>query len=236
MIEINGAVQSLVSRRDTTMDKKDHALAIVKAGLNAVPVIGGSLASLIDDYVPSSTQESIEKVTQLLGEELGALKDRIDTEAVDKSEFSDLFKSCYLTIVRTSQRSKLQAVASILANLLLRRNDPDKLSYNELDHAIRCVESLSIGAIHTLGVAYSLGKKEGKLYKERPFLFDFEWLQKSSGIEPSLLFGLVGELNMSNLLHLPGAPSIRTENYGNYPIELTPLGVRFVERILKNGG
>jgi hypothetical protein len=36
-------------------------------------------------------------------EELDTLNDRIDTEVVDKDEFAELFKSAYLTIVRTTQ-------------------------------------------------------------------------------------------------------------------------------------
>jgi hypothetical protein len=38
--------------------KTDHVLAVFKAGLNAVPVVvGGSVASLIGDYEPTSTQK-----------------------------------------------------------------------------------------------------------------------------------------------------------------------------------
>ena len=32
--------------------KADHALIVIKAGLNAIPVLGGVPASLIGDYVP----------------------------------------------------------------------------------------------------------------------------------------------------------------------------------------
>ncbi len=46
--------------------------------------------------------------------------------------------------------------------------------------------------------------------------------------------GLVSELNSLNLLHMPGAPTIRTRDYANYPIELSILGVRFVLTILKD--
>jgi len=45
--------------------------------------------------------------------------------------------------------------------------------------------------------------------------------------------GLVGELNSANLIHLAGAPTIATPAYANYPIQLTPLGVRFCERLLE---
>ena len=52
---------------------KDHALAVVKAALNLIPVVGGTIASLVGDYVPSSTQKAVERTIELLGEKLGAL-------------------------------------------------------------------------------------------------------------------------------------------------------------------
>lgn len=121
-----------------------------------MPVVGGSIASLIGDYVPLSTQRSIEKTTELLKQKLTALEGRIDTEAVNKDEFSDLFKSCYLVVVRTTQEEKLRAASGILANLFLKPGDPEKLSYSELDHFVRCLDGLSIGAIVTLGTVNSL--------------------------------------------------------------------------------
>ena len=57
---------------------KDHVIAIIKAGLNAVPYVGDSIASLIGDHVPTSTERSIEKTMEPLGEKLASLKARID--------------------------------------------------------------------------------------------------------------------------------------------------------------
>lgn len=217
-----------------TYTKSDHALIAIKAVLNAVPGVGGSIASLIGDYIPLSTQRSVEIATQLLEERLENLENRIDVDAVNKDEFSELFKSCYLAIVRTTQESKLRAAAALLANLLLQPGDPDKLPYTELDHFVRCVDSLSIGAIHVVGVAYELFKNRGSRNVDAYGLrFDFEGLQtRMDSMEPSLLMGLVGELHTMNLLHLPGIPDVRVQDYGNYAIELTPLGARFVERSL----
>src|SRR6266851_5467955 len=79
--------------------RSDHAIALVKAALNLVPSIGGAVASLIDDYVPLSTQRSIEKAMDSLGEKLASLEGRIDVSAVNKDDFSELFKSCFLVIV-----------------------------------------------------------------------------------------------------------------------------------------
>jgi hypothetical protein len=217
-----------------TQNKSDHALAVIKAALNAVPIVGGSIASLIGDYVPLSTQRSLETATKLLAERLERLESRIDVNAVNKDEFSDLFKSCYLVIVRTTQESKLRAAAAILANLLLRPGDPKKLSYTELDHFVRCVDVLSTGAITTLGRAYELFKDRGTYNLETGagYRFNFSQLYESCYMHASLLMGVIGELNAMNLLHMPGVPAVREQKYANYALELTPLGIRFVEELL----
>lgn len=51
-------------------------------------------------------------------------------------------------------------------------------------------------------------------------------------IGPDLLMGLIGELAGGNLLHIPSAPGIRTADYANYPVELTPIGGKFALRFL----
>ena len=215
--------------------KSDHVMAIIKAGVSAIPCIGGSIASLIGDYVPSATQRSIETAIEMLKQKLKQLADRIDADAVNKEEFAELFKSCYLSIVRTQQKRKLNAAANLLANILLRDGDPDKLPYTELDHFARCLEVLSVGAIEALGHAVDLARKsKPQEYKVQPFRFDFEQLQsRMTKTDAFLLMGLVGELNSANLIHLAGAPTIATPAYANYPIQLTPLGVRFCERLLE---
>ena len=228
--------------------KADHALIVIKAGVNAIPIVGGALASLIGDYVPLSTQRSIEKATLSLKEELDKLHDRVDLEAVNKDEFADLFKSSFLAIVRTTNEEKLRAASAILVNLFLKPGDSDKLPYTELDHFIRCLDQLSVGALAVLGFVYDLGGKNvPPNYSEGDIRRSLEALRSVQGIrlefravhagmkevDPSLLMGLLGELNAGNLIHLPGVPTIRTPDFGNYPIELTALGIRFVERVLK---
>jgi hypothetical protein len=47
---------------DASKAPKDLLIAIIKAGLNAVPLVGGSIASLIGDCVTTSTQRAIKKV------------------------------------------------------------------------------------------------------------------------------------------------------------------------------
>lgn len=216
-------------------EASEHALAVVKAGLNLIPGVGGAIASLVDDYIPTATQRNIERTLELLRQHLAMVEDRINVELVNKDEFAELFKSCALVIVRTHHEEKLRAAAGLLTNILLTPGDPEKLSYAELDHFIRCVESLSVGAIETLGRAYDLARKRaGDAALNKPVPFEFADLQREmEDTSPHLLMGLVGELSGQNLVFMRGSPSIRTADYQNVPLEMTPLGARFVAYLLR---
>lgn len=215
-------------------EPKDHALALVKAGVSAVPIVGGTIASLIGDYIPTATQKSIVKSIDILKARLEMLGNRVDTDNIKKDEFSELFKTCYLIMVRTHQEKKLQGAAELIANILLKEGDSDKLSYTELDHFARCLDALSIGAIQVLGHCVDLAKsRKDTVSDNRNIRFDFTAIHRCvTHIPVDLIMGLLAELNSFHLIHLTGAPSVRTPNYGNYPIEVPPIAFRFATCIL----
>jgi hypothetical protein len=204
-----------------------HTLAVVKAATNLIPYVGGAIASLISDYVPSSTQRSIDRGLVLLADRLKTVEDRIDPETINKDEFSELFKSCYLIFIRTHQEEKLQAASALLTNLMLKAGDPSKLPYEELDHLVRCVDGLSIGAIAFLGVVRELVKRPQSNNR-----VDFGIVNsRFPEMDVSLLMSLATELASLNLIHIM-EPAMATQNYSNYAIELTPVGTRFVDHFL----
>jgi hypothetical protein len=208
---------------------KDHIIAVIKASLNAVPFVGGSIASLISDYVPTSTERAIKTAIELLGEKLTLLEGRIDVEGVNKDDFAELFKSCYLVIVRTNREEKLRAAAAMLANLLLRADDPKKVSYEELDHLVRCLDALSIGAISVIGASYQIAISPSSSQGN----FHFPQLRKEfPQFDPSLLMSLVSELRSLNLLRVQEG-GIRTPDHDEVLLELTSIGKRFVERFIE---
>ena len=208
----------------------DHAVSVAKAAVSAVPWVGGPLASLANDYIPSHTERSRDRAIVLLDERLEALGERLDAEAVDRDDFAELAKTCYLTIVRSHREEKLKAATGILANLLLREGDPDKLKYTELDHFARCVETLSSGAIEVLGSVAHVTHAEGR--RNMAFGDLFCRLPQHS---PELLMGLVAELHGVNLLHRR-IPSIEMANYANHQVSLTPLGARFAQFLTEQNG
>lgn len=217
----------------------DHVLAIVKAGVSAVPVVGGPIASLISDYIPFSTQRAVEQAIEDLAAQLSAVQSRLEPEAVDREQFAELFKSCYLVLVKTHQTKRRQSAVRLIVNALRKASDPDKLSYTELDHAVRCLDSLSSGALEVLSQALILARQTNFQPSRIYYRFNLSDLQsRLPGTEPSLLLGLVGELNGFSLLHQPGIPTARDEKnlYGNYPIELTILGWKFGKFVLGEHG
>jgi hypothetical protein len=213
----------------------EHVLAVIKAGLNAVPVVGGAIASLIGDYIPTATQRNVQDTLESLRLHIESLGNRIDVGAINREEFAEVFKSAYLVIIRTHQTSKLRAAVLLVSNVLLREGDPEKLSYTEIDHYVRCLDLLSIGGIQTLALAVRIAEeREPNALADRSVRINFEALQEECqpAIAPSLLMGLVGELDTLNLVHRAGVPNIRSPNYGNYPLEVTPLGGRFAKHLL----
>ena len=216
--------------------KTDHAVSLIKAGVSTIPIVGGAIASLVGDYIPTATQKSAEKTFQYLRIEIDKLKDRMDVENINKDEFSELFKSSYLVIIRTHEERKLQAAAAIISNIFLKSGDPEKLSFNELDLYVRCLDNLSIGAINVLGEMVRLARKsEPENVEKRHTRFTFQDINKAfSHVEPSFLMGQIAELNNFNLVHIQGSPQIRQIDYQNYVIELTPLGAKFVAHLLKS--
>ncbi|MCY4002496.1 MAG: hypothetical protein OXF33_02130 [Rhodospirillales bacterium] len=210
--------------------KTDHAVAIAKAMVSAVPWVGGPLASLANDYIPSHTERARDRAIALLDERLEALGERLDAKAVNRDDFAELAKTCYLTIVRSHREEKLKAATGILANFLLREGDPDKLKYTELDYFARCVETLSNGAIEVLGNvvdAYQVGGRKNMALGDL-----FSCLPQYSS---ELLMGLVAELDAVNLLHRR-VPSIEMPNHANNQVRLTPLGERFAQFLIEQDG
>ncbi len=52
--------------------------------------------------------------------------------------------------MRTHRKEKIKAATSLIANVLFKDGDPEKLNFTELDHFSRCLDSLSIGAIDVI--------------------------------------------------------------------------------------
>jgi len=77
-------------RHIASSEARDHIVNIIKAGINAVPGVGGVISSLIDDYIPKVKEERLRKLlenlskdAQTLGEKLSQVQERyVHTEEI----------------------------------------------------------------------------------------------------------------------------------------------------------
>jgi hypothetical protein len=211
----------------------DHAIAVVKAVLHLTH-FGGAIASLLDDYIPSATERDVKKTLEFFGDKINILESRVvDIDQINKDEFSELFKSCISIAQRTHREEKLRAAANMLANLLLKPGDEAKVSYDELDHLIRCVDSLSAGAISALGAirlistTHPLGPQQEAI--------PFRQLRARLQMDASLLRSLVSELTG---FHLASVQETTIRGYAETEhddslLTISPIGKRLVERFIE---
>lgn len=226
--------------RDDALDRLDIALIPLKAALNAVPIVGGTLASLIGDCMAQFQRQSMKKAAELLREKVAEIENRINTEAVNKEDFAELFGKYTVLAATTSREEKLRAASNILANALLPANDKNKSPFDELDHLMHCVSALSSGAIALLGASIQIadqtrvsGARAPRPVNRSAARFHFaEIRQKLPDLAPHLILGLAAELRSLNLLHITEG-AIATPNYQHYLFGVTPIGLLFAERFIE---
>jgi hypothetical protein len=224
----------LIMDGDGSLDRVDVALIPLKAALNMVPVVGGSLAGLIGDCMARFQQEAMKKAVAFLEQKVAELGARIDNEAINKDDFAELFGKYAALAATTSREEKLRAASNILANALLPPGDPKKSLFDELDHLMHCVSALSSGAIALLGASVQIANQLRPVgtnrTQTRVHLVDIS--QKLPDLSPQLMLGLVAELRSLNLLHVTEG-AIAAPDLGHYAISVTSLGFLFAERFVE---
>ena len=209
----------------------DHLRSVVKVLISAIPCVGGPIATLISEYVSSATERDTKRALEIFSAKIQEIRERIEVDKIDQDEFSELFKSSYLVMVRTHRDEKLRAAANILANLCLMPNDQYKSSYEELDHLIRCIDALSIGAIEVLGASIRLSRT----VPTGPQLKTFRFEQLGSVFpqrDADLVMSLVSELRGFHLIRVQEMP-MRSPGYQGTLLEPTATGRRLAERFIE---
>jgi hypothetical protein len=200
--------------------------------VSAIPFVGGSLAALVE-FVPTAKERNTKKAIGFFHEQITALENRIDTDAVDKDEFAELFTSCVEAMARTHRDEKLHAAANILATLLLKQGDHARVSYNELDHLIRCVDALSIGAISVLGAIREVSATRPLGPQQEAI--QFGQLRSRLQMDVHLLKSLVSELQGFHLVHVQEAPlrGYAEAEYDGDHLTMSAIVRRLIEQFIE---
>lgn len=108
--------------RIASSESRDHVINVIKAGLNAIPCVGGVIASLIDDYIPKFKEERLRKLLDDLSKDAQAMGEKLSSiqeEYVHSEEYAFLFERCLKNAMDNYREEKLKAYRAILLNALL---------------------------------------------------------------------------------------------------------------------
>jgi hypothetical protein len=211
------------------LEKTDHILAIAKASLSAIPFIGGSIASLVGDYIQSSSQKNEKKLIEILTSKISQVENRIKLDEINKDEFAELFKECYLITLKTSREEKIQACANILTNNLLEGKDQEKFTFDKLELFTKVLDRISFGSIKLLNTIVQLSKKKQNFgWEELKFASLLQELGYPNDIDPALILSFAGELASFKFIILKDE-SYLSPSYADHRIRLTESGKEFID-------
>lgn len=162
------AIHGALARRESELDETpavDHALTVALAGLQALPVIGGVIATFIDEYVPRQKRRRLTSFVQDLSARLRAEADRVDREFVRTEDFSDLLEDVLDAAQQRRNEEKHRYYASAVANSLTpkRPDEVDREKMLEVLNALRTSHLRVIALYMTIEIPDSMLPLQGDM-------------------------------------------------------------------------
>ncbi len=117
----------------------EHILNVLKAGLSSAPFMGG-IASLIEDYIPTSKKKRLEEFTMRVAEDLTKLQSQVQESTLHTDDFAHVFKECFRGAAENYQQEKLDSFRGILINSAI----GVQVEEGEKDYYMTLVSSLSV--------------------------------------------------------------------------------------------
>jgi hypothetical protein len=133
------------SEKKQSGNLSEHILNIFKAGLATAPFCGG-IASLINDYIPSSKIKRLEIFSEQLASDMSKLQNRVDQDRILSDEFAYIFEKCFKGVADNYQSEKLESFRGILLNTAV----GTILSEDEKEFFLNLVSTLSVIHIRIL--------------------------------------------------------------------------------------
>jgi hypothetical protein len=199
----------------------DHLFIAALASLNAVPTVGGFLATFLSEYVPRRKQARLVAFVQELAKRVEAERDRIDQEFVRSDEFSGLFEDVLDKVQDRRNEEKFQYWAALVAGMASTtrpaKADRDRMIDTLEELRLSHLQLLSIVATTTVGPPDTLMGSIGQTLQWKLPETPLEDLIRDWGdlARVDLLQGYVG-----GLMTAMGA--------GNLTVRITPYGQRFL--------
>lgn len=199
----------------------DHAIAIGLAALSAVPVAGGTIATLISEYVPRQKQQRLVRFVEDLGERLRAQQARIDQEFVRTEEFQTLFEDTLDRIQQRRNEEKFEYWARLVVGVAGKERPPRA----DRDRFVDTLDRLRLAHLRLLHIVATTTKGKPDLYLGG-VSETLSWKMPDTPIEE--IRRDWDDLARENVLQ--GYPSgmMSAEGAGNLAVRVAPYGQQFI--------
>lgn len=208
---------------------RDHALVIGMAALQAVPVIGGVVATFISEYVPRKKQERLVGFVQDLGREFEAERERIDAEFVRTKDFDRMVEDVLDRVQTVRNEDKLGYWAALLAGVAT----TDRPNPTDRDRMIQTLDDLRPEHLRLLHVIATTSEGPPNLYMGG-ISATLDW--KMPDLPNDEARRLWSELARTGVVTDYPSGIMTKEGAGNLTVRLTPYGREFVRLLRLEAG
>jgi hypothetical protein len=208
---------------------RDHALVVGIAALQAVPVIGGVVATFISEYLPRKKQERLVGFVQDLSRELEAGRDRIDRDFVKTKDFDRMVEDVLERVQTVRNEDKLGYWAALLAGA----STTDRPNQTDRDRMIETLDALRPEHLRLLHVIATTNEPPPGLYAGGVSA-TLDW--KMPDVPNDEARRRWTELSRFDLVGGYASGTMTAQGAGNLMGHMTPYGREFVRLLRLEAG
>ncbi len=197
--------------------EKQETENMVKAGLQLIPYIGGTLATLYFDRKQQREFSRLLNFYKELSEELKTLKEKLSLDNQDETKLMTLIEKVNNKVEKEVLQEKINYLKHYFKNILIQ---PVKDDYDEKVFFLESLSSMSLLEIEIL-----------KFLNSQSNFIPIGTIQKP-GIEQYAIVGATGRLrNLGFLQSAGGGMSFgdKSDNYLKELVKVSSFGEKFIE-------
>ena len=209
------------------MPISDWLVGIVEGGLS-LDTTAGAIVAAYQSIGQAGKNRGLQATLDIFRERLNDLADRVDLECVkrDEVQVSVIVNHCLEILDRTEEPEKIRAAVNILRNPALKIGDPEKLEYAELKHFARCLDTLTLEALHVLREVVRF---------ERDLDVTSQRIAERLKISQELTVGLLRQLDGCDFVALVFSGSGKVFGEDQHRVVRRPMAAKFVQYVLDAG-